>query len=68
MFCPKCWIGNLVDLKFCRGCGHGLAGHKVALENNFEDAVEKIKSGSTALGVMLVYAQMPALQIPGAQH
>lgn len=51
MFCPKCGIGNLVDQKFCRGCGHALAGHKVALENNFEDAVEKIKSGSWALGV-----------------
>jgi hypothetical protein len=44
-------IGNHVDQKFCRGCGHSLAGHKVALENNYEDAVEKIKSGLTALGV-----------------
>jgi hypothetical protein len=54
MFCPKCGIGNLVNQKFCRGCGHALAGHKVALENNFEDAVEKIKSGSTALGLSAV--------------
>ena len=30
MFCPKCGIGNHVDQKFCRGCGHALAGHKVA--------------------------------------
>jgi hypothetical protein len=54
MFCPKCGIGNLVDQKFCRGCGHALAGHKAALENNFEDAVEKLKSGSAALGVSAV--------------
>ena len=54
MFCPKCGIGNLVDQKFCRGCGHALAGHKAALENNFEDAVEKIKSGSTALAISAV--------------
>ena len=51
MFCPKCGIENLVDAKFCRGCGHALAGHRAALESNFEDAVEKIKSGSTALGL-----------------
>jgi hypothetical protein len=37
MFCPKCGIGNHLDQKFCRGCGHALAGHKVALENNYED-------------------------------
>lgn len=43
MFCPKCGIGNLVEQKFCRGCGHALAGHKIALENNFADAVEKFK-------------------------
>lgn len=51
MFCPKCGIENLVDQKFCRGCGHALAGHRAALEGRFEDAVEKIQSGSTALGL-----------------
>lgn len=54
MFCPKCGLGNLVDQKFCRGCGHALAGHRAALENNFEDAVEKIKSGTTVLGISAV--------------
>src|SRR5205809_4938602 len=54
MFCPKCGIVNLVDQKFCRGCGHALAGHKAALENNFEEAVEKIKSGSAILGVGVI--------------
>jgi hypothetical protein len=47
-------IANLVDAKFCRGCGHALAGHRAALENSFEDAVEKIKSGSTVLGLSAV--------------
>jgi hypothetical protein len=51
MFCPKCGIENLVDQKFCRRCGHALAGHRAALEGRFEDAVEKIQSGSTALGL-----------------
>jgi hypothetical protein len=50
MFCPKCGIENLVEQKFCRACGHSLAGHRAALEGRFEDAVEKIKVGSTALG------------------
>jgi ribulose 1,5-bisphosphate synthetase/thiazole synthase len=56
MFCPKCGIGNLSDQKFCRGCGHAVAGHRVALESNFEDAVEKIKSGSMALFVSEKFA------------
>jgi hypothetical protein len=66
MFCPKCGIGNLVDQKFCRGCGHALAGHKAALENNFEDAVEKLKSGSTLLGAsaaVLIVISLMALGV-----
>jgi hypothetical protein len=51
MFCPKCGIRNLLDQKYCRACGHGLAGHKAALETNFEETVEKIKSGTTILGL-----------------
>jgi hypothetical protein len=54
MFCPKCGIENLIDQKFCRRCGHALAGHRAALEGKFEDAVEKIQSGSTALGLSAV--------------
>lgn len=65
MFCPKCGIGNLVDQKFCRGCGHALAGHRAALENNFEDAVEKIKSGSTALGISVVGQTLISLMALG---
>lgn len=43
-----------MDQKFCRGCGHARAGHRGALENNFEDVVDKIKSGATALGISAV--------------
>lgn len=49
MYCPKCGIENLVSQKYCRGCGHALTGHRAALENNFEEAVERIKTGATAL-------------------
>ena len=45
---------------------HALAGHKAALENNFEDAVEKIKSGSTTLGaaaVCLIVISLMALAV-----
>ena len=50
MSCPKCGIENQIDQRFCRRCGHERAGHRAALENKFQDAVECIKSGSTALG------------------
>jgi len=66
MFCPNCGIANLIDQKFCRGCGHSLAAHKIALENNFEEAVEKIKSGATALGASiccLVVISLMALSV-----
>jgi hypothetical protein len=33
MFCPKCGIENQIDQRFCRRCGHELAGHRAALEN-----------------------------------
>lgn len=65
MFCPKCGMENHVNQKYCRGCGHALAGHNVALENNFEDAVEKIKSGSTALGVSAVTVILISLMALG---
>jgi len=51
MYCPKCGIANLVDQKFCRGCGHGLAGHRIAFESNFEKALKNVKDGSWILGV-----------------
>jgi hypothetical protein len=65
MFCPKCGMENHLDQKYCRGCGHALAGHKFALENNFEDEVEKIKSGSTALGVSAVTVILISLMALG---
>ena len=49
MFCPQCGIENRIDQRFCRGCGHELAGHRAALENSFEQTIEKIESGTTAL-------------------
>ncbi len=54
MFCPKCGIRNRIDQKFCRGCGHALGGHRVALENNYGDVVERIKSGSAVVGLSAV--------------
>lgn len=54
MFCPRCGIANLADQKFCRGCGHGLTGHRVALENNFNDLAGKVKDGATKLGLSAI--------------
>ena len=54
MYCPKCGIENLVDQRFCRACGHSFAGHRASLEGRFEDALERIKSGSTLLGLSAV--------------
>ena len=65
MFCPKCGIENLVEQKFCRRCGHALAGHRAALEGKFEDAVEKIQSGSTVLGLSAVGVILIALMCLG---
>lgn len=65
MFCPKCGIGNLGEQKFCRGCGHALAGHRAALENNFGDAIEKLKSGSALLGASAAVLMLISLMALG---
>jgi hypothetical protein len=55
MYCPKCGIENQLEQKYCRGCGHQLAGHRVVLEGNFEEAVANLKKGAaiTAAGILV---------------
>lgn len=66
MFCPKCGIENQIDQRFCRGCGHGLAGHRAALDINFEQTIEKIETGTIALfasSLILVVLSLLALAV-----
>jgi hypothetical protein len=54
MFCPKCGAKNADEQSYCRGCGHGLVSHRLALEGKVEDAGTHIKSGSLLISTGLV--------------
>jgi hypothetical protein len=54
MFCPKCGANNLDEQRFCRGCGHGLVSHRLAMEGKVEDAGTHIKSGSMLVSIGLI--------------
>lgn len=54
MFCPKCGANNLDAQRFCRGCGHGLVAHRLALEGKVEDAGAHVKGGSMLVSVGLI--------------
>src|SRR5690349_16559217 len=54
MFCPKCGANNADELRYCRGCGHGLASHRLALEGKVDDAGTYIRSGSLLVSIGLV--------------
>jgi hypothetical protein len=54
MFCPKCGAKNADEQSFCRGCGHGLASHRLAMEGKVEDAGTHSKSGSLLISVGLI--------------
>ena len=54
MFCPKCGAKNADEQSYCRGCGHGLTSHRLAMEGKVEDAGTHIKSGSLLISVALI--------------
>src|SRR5690349_3500812 len=54
MFCPKCGAKNADEQSYCRGCGHGLTSHRLAMEGKVEDAGTHIKSGSLLISIGLV--------------
>jgi hypothetical protein len=54
MFCPKCGAKNADEQSYCRGCGHGLASHRLAMEGKVEDAGTHIKSGSLFISIGLI--------------
>ena len=54
MFCPKCGAKNADEQSYCRGCGHGLASHRLAMEGKVEDAGTHIKSGSLLISIGLI--------------
>ncbi|HEX8087428.1 MAG TPA: zinc ribbon domain-containing protein [Blastocatellia bacterium] len=63
MFCPKCGTRNLVEQKYCRGCGHHLAGHRAALEGRYDDATSDLKKGSALVSIGLVVGGICKLNI-----
>ena len=63
MFCAKCGTENLIEQKYCRQCGHQLAGHRVAFEGNFETAAANLKRGEDSVGTGLVILGICALNI-----
>ena len=63
MFCPKCGTENLIEQKYCRGCGHNLIGHKIALKGNIENATADIKRGSGLIGIGLIVIGICKLNI-----
>ena len=54
MFCPKCGAKNADEQSYCRGCGHGLTSHRLAMEGKVEDAGTHIKSGSLLISIGLI--------------
>ncbi|HKP11040.1 MAG TPA: zinc ribbon domain-containing protein [Blastocatellia bacterium] len=54
MFCPKCGAKNADEQSYCRGCGHGLVSHRLAMEGKVEDAGTHIKSGSMLISIALI--------------
>lgn len=63
MFCPKCGANNADEPRYCRGCGHGLASHRLALEGKVEDAGTHIKSGSLLVSIGLVIVGIVKLNL-----
>jgi Predicted membrane protein len=63
MFCPKCGANNLDEQRYCRGCGHGLASHRLAMEGKVEDAGTHIKSGSLLVSIGLIVVGIVKLNL-----
>jgi hypothetical protein len=63
MYCPRCGAENRREQKFCRQCGLGLPGVRLALEGRLMPGVETLKKdfdylagGIVTLGVFAVIA------------
>lgn len=54
MFCPKCGMQNLSEAQYCRGCGHALAAHRMALAGKVADATTHLRKGSEFVGAGLL--------------
>ena len=50
MYCPRCSTINNPDQKFCRQCGLPFAALRVALAGDYDDAMQKLEKGESALG------------------
>ena len=63
MYCPRCGAENRREQKFCRQCGLGLPGVRLALEGRLMPGVETLKKdfdylagGIVTLGIFAVIA------------
>ena len=63
MFCPKCGANNLDEQRYCRGCGHGLASHRLAMEGKVEDASAHVRIGSLLVSVGLIIVGIVKLNL-----
>ena len=63
MFCPKCGAENLLEQKYCRGCGHQLTGHMIALKGKLQDATINVKKGSDLVAIGLIIIGICKLNI-----
>jgi hypothetical protein len=63
MFCPKCGVENLDERQYCRGCGHYLVPHRLAIEGRLSDATINIQAGSGLIRTGLILLGVNLLNI-----
>jgi hypothetical protein len=63
MFCPKCGVENLGERQYCRGCGHYLVPHQLAIEGRLSDVTVNIQAGAGLIRTGLILLGVNLLNI-----